>query len=355
MKNKEIKKLIYITITLNMLHNLTVLFGGRGMGKTFNILRDMIEYVHNNPGRKFIWLRDNDKVVQKVAAGQSLTAPIEHDYHEHPERYSFEFPHIEFVKKEGSYTFAEVDTSNNDVSIFGYLMALSTFKNSRGVDYSDVDYIVMDEFIPEEGAIVKRHQGTTFLNMYETVNRNRELEGLPPVKIILLTNTNDIFSDILESLGISGLIENMVIKGNTVYKDEDIWIEFLENREFTEAKKKTFIYRINKNEKFNNMAIKNEFNISLALIQYHPNLKDSKPLIILDGRYTLLQLKNGNFLWVERLYNSKNLLNYDMDNDQEAILFRLYFTDKLRKNYIIGRMYFDSIYTQRNVLDLAKM
>lgn len=353
MQNKIVKTHIYITLTLDMLKNVNVLFGGRGLGKTFNILREMIFYVKENPGKKFIWLRDTDKTVQKMAAGQSLTAPIETDYKKHPERYRIPFPHIEFRKNEGSYTFSEISSDGSIIDTYGYLMALSTFHNARGIDYSDVDYIVMDEFIPEEGTLTRKYQGTTFLNMYETVNRNRELEGLPPVKIILLTNTNDIYSDILESIGLADIIENMVLNEKTIYKDSDIWIEFLKNKEFQEAKSKTLIYRINNNYKFNQIALNNKFNISTTLIQKNPDLKNSTPLLVLDNRYTLLRLRNGTYIWISKVY--KELINYDMDNDQEAILFRLMFTDKLRKNYIIGKMFFDSIYTQRNVLEYAKM
>lgn len=353
MKNKEAQEIIYITLTLNMLKNVNVLFGGRGLGKTFNILREMVTYVKEHPDKKFIWLRDTDKTIQKIAAGQSLTSPIENDFKKHPDRYSYPFPHIEFRKSEGAYTFAEIYQDGSVKYIYGYLMALSTFHNARGVDYSDVDFIIMDEFIPEEGTVARKHQGTTFLNMYETVNRNRELEGLPPVKIILLTNTNDIYSDILESLGLAEIIENMVLNNLNKYLDDDIWIEFLANKRFQDAKAKTLLYRINNNYKFNQMALNNKFTISTTLIQKQPDLKSSKGILVLDNRYTLLQLRNGTYFWINRVY--KDLVNYDMDNDQEAILFRLMFTDKLRKSYIIGKMFFDSIYTQRNVLDYAKI
>ena len=48
-------------------------------------------------------------------------------------------------------------------------------------------------------------------------------------------------------------------------------------------------------------------------------------------------------------------MTYDMDNDQEAILYRLLFNDKLRLQYIAGNMYFDSIYTQRRILELSRI
>lgn len=341
MNNKN----IFIDITLDQLKNLNVLFGGRGIGKTYSILKHVIEYTSSNPGRKFIWLRDSERVIQKVGSGQCLTAPIESN--------EKNFPHVEFIKDNGNYKFMTIDNNGVPSTCFGYLMALSTFHNARGIDFSDVDYIIWDEFIPEEGSIIRKYQGSTFLNMYESVNRNREMFGAAPVKIILLSNTNEIYSEVLEDLGVSGIIENMKIEGINKYIDNDIWIEFLSSSAFYEAKKNTFLYRISNNEKFKNMALENNFNISTTLINHNPHMKGSKALLVVDDKYTLVQLKNGNLIWIKRVY--KNVINYDMDNEQEAILFRLLFNDKLRKIYITGSMFFDSIYTQRNILNYAKM
>ena len=145
----------------------------------------------------------------------------------------------------------------------------------------------------------------------------------------------------------------MKIEGINKYIDNDIWIEFLSSSAFYEAKKNTFLYRISNNEKFKNMALENNFNVSTTLINHKPNMKGSKALLVVDDKYTLVQLKNGSLIWIKRVY--KGVINYDMDNEQEAILFRLLFNDKLRKVYIAGSMFFDSIYTQRNILNYAKM
>ena len=67
-------------------------------------------------------------------------------------------------------------------------MALSTFGNLRGVDFSDVDMIFFDEFVPQKNARPIKAEAEAFFNLYETVNRNRELDGRPPVRVLMLSN-----------------------------------------------------------------------------------------------------------------------------------------------------------------------
>ena len=340
---------IYIDIENSDLTNLNILFGARGPGKTFSILKHRIEdsVADETEQSKFIWLRDSETVIRKIAAGNSLTAPIEAK--------TPNFPHVEIIKTGGeTYKFI-LDPKTDNYRELGYLMALSTFHNARGLSYEDVIDITWDEFIPEEGTIVKKHQGTIFLNAYESINRNRELEEppRPPVRITFLSNSEDLYSDVLEDLGVSYIIEHMSITGEKTYRDEDIWIEMIEAEEFKKKKAETFIYRINKNDKFKNMALDNKFNNNLALIKPDAKLKKATGLFTIANRYTLLQLADGSLYY--KLGVWKGLQNYDMDNDQEAILYRLLFNDKLRLQYIAGNMFFDSIYTQRAILEYSKI
>lgn len=335
----------YIDIKDNELTNLNIFFGGRGLGKTFSILKYRVLNAARDPEHnKFIWLRDTDVVIKKIYAGGSITKPIENVYND--------FPRITLSKIAGNYCFV-MDADTDHPIILGYLMALSTFHNARGISYEDVSCIVWDEFIPEEGTIVKQNQGITFLNMYETVNRNRELEGFSPVTIIFLSNTNDIYSDVLADLGVSYIIEEMQYKHKSIYRDDDIYINFLSSKTFYDKKKDTFIYRINKNDKFNNMALDNNFNNNDALIKRRVSFKNSEGLFTLSNRYTLIKLSDGSLYY--KMGAWKGLINYDMDNEQEAILYRLMFYDKLRINYIAGNMFFDSIYTQRKILEYSRM
>ena len=296
----------------------------------------------HDPNKKFIWLRDSAEVCKKIAAGNSLTRPIELS--------DDLFPHIIIDKINGNYCFV-ADPEGSKKTI-GYLMSLSTFHNARGISYDDVSCIVWDEFIPENGTIIKKNQGSIFLNMYESVCRNREFDGLDPVQIIFLSNTNDIYSDVLSDLGVSSIVEQMQYDQQDYYSDDDIVIHFLSSEAFYEKKKNTFIYRINQNNKFNDMALNNNFNNSMSLVKRNLNLKGAKGILNVHNEYVLLELPDSSLYFKKGSW--KDLINYDMDNDQEALLFRMFFYDKLRLIYIAGNMFFDSIYTQRKILDFAR-
>ena len=336
----------FLVIEDKDLATLSALFGGRGLGKTFSILEQRVRNADADESdqSKFIWLRDSQEVVKKIAAGNSLTAPIKAK--------KSDFPDVTIERTGGNYCFVK-DAKTDNYRVLGYLAALSTFHNARGISYEDVCNITWDEFIPEEGTVVKKNQGIIFLNMYESVNRNREFENKPPVQIIFLSNSEDVYSDVLEDLGISGLIENMIYKGLKEYRDDDLWIAFLESKKFHDKKANTFIYRINKNDKFRERALENKFTNNMALIKPKVNLKGSSALFTISHRYTFIQLANGD-LYV-KLGNWKGVIDYDMENDQEAILYRLLFNDKLRIKYIAGQMFFDSIYTQRRILEISRI
>ena len=339
---------IYVDIENSDLTNLNIIIGARGPGKTFSVLKHRIKDSDEDEteNSKFIWLRDTERIIDKIAAGNSLTAPIEAKEEG--------FPHVEIIKSGGNYRFIK-DPKSDNYKYLGYLMALSTFHNARGLSYEDVIDITWDEFIPEEGTIIKKNQGQIFLNMYESVNRNRELEDppKPPVRITFLSNAEDIYSDVLEDLGVSYILEDMSINGTQTYRDDDIWIELLDAKEFREKKKDTFIYRINKNEKFKEKALNNKFINNKALIKRNVNYKGATGLFNLSNRYVLIQLADGTLYW--KLGTWKGIMTYDMDNDQEAMLYRLLFNDKLRLRYIAGQMFFDSIYTQRNILEWSRI
>lgn len=335
---------LYFEVGTNLmkLPPLSVYFGGRGVGKTFNILKHLID-----EDLRFIWLRDTETVVDKMIAGNSITFPLELEYPD--------FPHIECFRDNKIGKFATFTPDKEIDKTYGYLMALSTFKNARGLDFSDIQVIVFDEFIPELGAKQTiSYMGETFLNMYETVNRNRELKGQPPVHIILLSNTNEIYSPVIEALGLSDLIEDMSARGKKLYKTADIHVEFIDNKKFTEAKENTFLYRVASSNRFREMALNNAFSESRALIRRNMKLQGYKPVLQLvtksSGEYVLLT-NDEKYYWKKGHY--KELLTYDMDNKQEAMLLRYLFTDNLRQFYISGNMYFDSIFTQRNILDLV--
>ena len=93
----------------------------------------------------------------------------------------------------------------------GYTGALSTMSNVRGFDAQEVKILIYDEFIPERHERPIKNEGSALLNAYETINRNRELKGHPPLQLLCLANANDLSNPIFLELGLVKKAEQILI------------------------------------------------------------------------------------------------------------------------------------------------
>ena len=150
-------------------------------------------------------------------------------------------------------------------------VALSVVANIRGVDYSDYDYIVFDEFIMSDGERPIKNEFQAFLNFYETVNRNRELEGRKAVKCIMLGNANKISNPYFTGWHCMRRIINMITGKQMVWRTEDKtrMIILLLDSPISKQKQDTVLYR-NANMDFIRMAVDNAFRTDETNIKSEP-------------------------------------------------------------------------------------
>lgn len=150
-------------------------------------------------------------------------------------------------------------------------VALSVVANIRGVDYSDIDYIVFDEFILSEGERPIRNEFQAFLNFYETVNRNRELEGKPAVKCIMLGNANKISNPYFTGWHCMRRVLNMIRGNQCVWRTEDRtrMVILLLDSPISARKSDTVLYQ-NATNDFIRMALDNAFRTDETRIKSEP-------------------------------------------------------------------------------------
>lgn len=143
-----------------------------------------------------------------------------------------------------------------------YFMPLSTFGNVRGFDGSDCAAIVYDEFIPESTARPIKEEETALFNAYETINRNRELEGAPPVKLWLLSNTNNIVSPVLRGLGLLEIAMKLERSQQEQFIDRKRGIQYISffDSPISVKKSETALYRLTNHTGFRKMALQNSYN-----------------------------------------------------------------------------------------------
>lgn len=229
--------------------------GGRGTGKTYGTLKYMVENKH-----KFVLLRRTQTELNMTLDSKHIDLGDT----------SMNVDISPFKKLASDLDWkVEIHRVNKDLyaivingELLGYGMSLNTMHKIRGFDASDVEYIVYDEFIPQRQARPIPDEGGAFFNAYETINRNREIEGREPVRAYLLANANNIEAQILEDTGLSTVIEHkMINKGKKFHIDSNrgYTIELLGNARFSEEKKKGVLYRFTKGTQFSRMAFENQF------------------------------------------------------------------------------------------------
>lgn len=283
---------------------LFIIIGGRGTGKTYGILK---------------WMRDNKKTpmfIRRTQAqadivgteGLSPWKSIALD-----DNFSFK---VEKVAKGVTATY-EVDDDDNKIRPLFYCAALSTFSNLRGFDATDIDYIVFDEFIPETHERPIKNEADTFLNTYETINRNRELKGLPPVKIILMANANRLDSPLLMGLGFINKIEQMIKNKQqiSILPEKSSCIALLHDSPISEMKKDTFIYKLTKGTQFEQMAVNNDFSYSDTTGVVSRPLQGMTPLFSMDNM-TVYENRQSNKLYVSN-HNSGSKRKYVTTSEED--------------------------------------
>ena len=104
----------------------------------------------------------------------------------------------------------------------GYILSLNKVRSIKGADLSECEFVILDEFIPQVHEIVRHKEGEALLEFVRTVGRDRVGRGLPPVKLILFANAEDISCPITQTLEV---IDNMAELSNSGKK----WL-YMNNR-----------------------------------------------------------------------------------------------------------------------------
>lgn len=292
-----------------------VVMNGRGTGKTFGALEYVIE--HNV---KFILMRRTQTQVELLRTDE--LSPFKA-----VNRVKGWSIKVNPINKYVSGVYREADETEE---LCGYILALSTFSNLRGFDASDVKLVIYDEFIPEPHDRPIKQEGAAFLNCYESINRNRELDGKPPLKVLLLSNTNTLYSPILESLGVLSTVERMKRQGKEYSRLKNLVSVYMPVASpISEAKKATVLYQIANNGDFVNMAIENTFS------QGDTEYIGSRPL----QEYTPLVCAAGILI---HKHKGKDLF-YITENTTGRIDYGQSKTEKLRFTSKYGYLYFKYI------------
>ena len=198
---------------------------------------------------------------------------------------------------------------------------------------------IFDEFIPEKSSAKQKYLGDALLNAYETINRNRELFGKPPVKLFALANSNDLGNDIFISLGLVRTVEKMSRKGSEFYQDKNrgVTVIMLTQSIISEKKRKTALYKLTSGSEYERMALENDFAYDDRFNIKSRPIREYKPLFTWGG-ITCYEHKSKLEYYVTFHYSGTPAA-YDGEVGRHEC--RRHFAN-IWKEYFAGFVYFES-------------
>lgn len=311
--------------------DINIIIGGRGVGKTYSTIDFMMEL--DTP---FIYLRN--KATQIDSCCSAFGNPFK--------KWSKNTGREVFIKstKDCGLIFEKV---GDETILRGYALPLSIFENMRGVDLSDVTHVLFDEFIERDR--LKFDQFAGFMNFYETVNRNRELEGEPALQCFLLSNAQKLDSPILAGLDLVSTIEGMIRSGQRNFSTENVWLSLPES-EVSEAKKKTALYKIAQGTNYYKEALENKFaNDSFYGVKKQP-VNEYIGYAAIDGIYLYRHKSNGSYYACNT--PCENIPVYD-SKVNTMILYRTFYMT-IAAAYASGKLFFSDFMVKSKLMNIIK-
>lgn len=189
-----------------------VVWSFRGPGKTYSALRYCIE-----EDIKFIYLKRTVDDIELICAKSNGVAvdvdaspfvPLNRDFGWNIKPYSI---------KKGIAAFYH---ANEDMCCVGEpvgrIFSLSKTKSVKGMDASESDMIILDEFIPQVHERRVKAEGSALMDLVLTVSRDRIARGRPPIKLVLFANSENIACPITSELEIMDYMAEMNNNGQSI-------------------------------------------------------------------------------------------------------------------------------------------
>lgn len=271
------------------LHGLLFVYiiGGRGTGKTYGAIES---FLFDDPA-PFMFVRRTQK--QADIVGNPKFNPFQKNAGRHKKLVAMK--KIEKVDDVMEVHLVDDPEQEDKGPVLGYTAALSTFSNVRGFNGDDVEAIIFDEFIPESHERPIKDEAAAFFNLYETINRNRELDGEKPVTAFCLANSNDLGNPIFLYANHVQTCLNMRRKGQDTFIDFDrhYMIILLDESPISLKKEETGLYQyVGRDTEFAEMSLGNVFHGEKDVRVVSRPLKEYEPVVTV-AELTIYRHKGG--------------------------------------------------------------
>lgn len=309
------------------------IWGGRGTGKTYGILKDYYE-----TDTRFVLLRRTQTQIDIVMNEQySPWKPINEDL-------GCNITSKPVTKNQYGF-YDQGPDPEADARFIGYGMALSTISNLRGFSGSDITDIFYDEFIPERHERPIKFEAEALLNAYETINRNRELKGKDPVYMLCAANSNDLANVYFIELNLVTIATRLYESGNDIYIDNErgILLVNVTHSPISARKKDTALYRLSGESAFSKMSLENDFSKEEIGRIKSERLSEYKPVVTV-GELTVYKSKHRNEYYCST-HRSGSVPVYGSGKMDLKRFQKVYYW--LWHSYLDNRVIFENYLTQR--------
>lgn len=265
--------------------------GGRGIGKTYGAIRYVLE--HRIP---FIFMRRTQTQIDMVKNDDfSPFTPVCEDLGWNVK--------IKSLNKNISAVY-QADQGEDGIlhetgAPLGYMIALSTVSNIRGYNLEKVKVLIYDEFIGEVQESKIKNEGDAFKNCYETLNRNREIKGMEPIKVIACANSNNLANPIYVSFKLVTAAEKLLKSDSEIMymPEKDVTIYHIKRSPIADKKKNTALYKLSGDDDFTHMALGNEYSANEMINVRSENLQHYNILCEV-GEMAIYKAKSANEYYV---------------------------------------------------------
>lgn len=291
--------------------------GGRGTGKTYGTLSYMLYH-----GEPIVYVKRTKDDVDLVCSSGS-DGLIQFNPFEQINRDTGRLIIADPIKK-GFGAFYD-KTDPDDPRFIGYITALSAVANVKGFEMQRATWQIFDEFIPMRGQRVSKSEGVNVLDLYETVNRSRDVRGADPLRMIFLANSTSLNNQVFDVFDLIDIVHDMKAAGKSaVYlPDRYIFIRSLDDNEaFRDARSRSKIFAAaGKDSSWTRSALQNDFAFDDTSMIRKENLSGWRAYCRVqfnDGRMMYIYRRGSKYYLCSAPHSAGKLYDCDTDGGKQA-------------------------------------
>lgn len=297
-----------------------VVWSRRGPGKTYSLLR----WTYEN-GIPLVYMRRTNKDVgficnNKYGVDMSPYVPICRDT-------GATITPLQISDGIGAFYDHVDEKGKPEGTPFAYCISLNAIKDVKGIELSFADIVVLDEFIPQTGEIVRYTEGSQLLSVYMTIQRDRAKRGKKPSKLVLFANAENISTPITNTLEIVDDMVNLSASGEThlYLENRGIILHHITNDEIPlQREELTGIYKAMEGTQWGMQAFGGEFAGNDFTNVKRVQMKNYKPVCMYHYKNKdtyIYRNQNGEYYFTYSKANTPNRYNLDRENERQAFFY----------------------------------